>query len=82
MHRQTLSTQPTPDSAGLPKDLKLTQESFNAIIGLSDGLDLNELECAHKWHQATKKDIIAQVSQLSGRGFAELEANPGETARY
>lgn len=79
--RQTLSTQPTPESAKLPSDLKLTNDSFNAIIALSDDLDVNELDCARKWHQATRKDVIEQLSQLSGKGVSFLETNPGYSAR-
>lgn len=77
-----MSTQPTPTQANLPADLKLTQESFNSIISLSDDLNLNELECARQWHNATKMDIIAQVSMLSGRSAHEVEKNPVETAKY
>jgi hypothetical protein len=66
----------------LPKELKLTQESFNAIIALSDELDLNELECARLWYSATKKDTIINVSLISGSDVSAIEANTAETVSF
>lgn len=82
LNRQTLATQPTPSSAGLPADLKLTQQSFDRIIALSDELDMNELDAATKWHNASKKELVLQMVQLTGRDVGDLETKPEETVKY
>jgi hypothetical protein len=82
--RQTLAT-PVPAGgtppAGIPSGMKITQEIYDAIVALSDELDINEMEIARRYHCASQRDLCLQFADLTGADAAPLEADAKEAMR-
>lgn len=82
--RQTLST-PVPAGgaapAGIPSGMKITQEIYDAVVALSDELDMNEMEVARRYHCAQQRDMCVQFADLTNADAVPLEGDAKEATR-
>jgi hypothetical protein len=61
--------------------MKITQEIYNAIVALSDELDMNEMEVARRYHCASQRDMCVQFADLTGTDALPLESDTKEATR-